>query len=286
MTIAGVRENDVSIAVAPPRYAALIRAYQYTPLLVEVVESLRRQSAPPQSLVIVDSSGDPAVSALFSELATMVIPYPKEDFNFAKALNLGVAAIDQPLTLNISSHVVLLRPDLIAGGWAVAQAGGMDIVTWYPTRPGAPRERRVPVTPRTFNGRNGIANAMAMIPTALLRERGFREEVFAAEDQEWTKYYLAAHGRPVLRIEAEDVSYQNPNHIGKASEVKLLHEELAIGYYVNRRLLLPDRVIARFLRGVLAAIRRRPERARIHMRFAWELMKANFIRPKARSRYF
>ncbi|WP_421914796.1 glycosyltransferase [Mesorhizobium sp.] len=273
---------------SPPRYAAVIRAYQCTPLLLEVVEALRRQTAPPTRLIIVDSSLDPRVSGAFEKLGADVVTYPAEEFNFSKAINLGVEANDQPLTLIISSHMLIHAPDLIAKGWQAALSGGMDIVYWrHPPYKDAPHECRHVMTSRNFDGRNGLSNTMAMIPTQLLRERPFREEVFSAEDQEWTRYYFASRRRAMLRIDTRDVSYNNPNHnAGTWSETKLLREELAIGYFVNRRLLLPDRIVIRFLRGVLATVRRRPEKARVHFGFAWAMTKANFKQPNAKSRYF
>lgn len=274
--------------VSSPRYAAVICAYQCTPLLIEVIEALRRQSVPPQRLIIVDLSRDQLVSGAFNELGARVVTYPAEDFNFSKAINLGVEANDEPLTLIISSHMLIHAPDLIAKGWEAAENGGMEIVYWrHPPQQDAPHECRHVMTNRNFDGKNGLSNTMALVPTRLLRERPFREEVFSAEDQEWTKYYFEGHRRAMLRIDTRDVGYNNPNHNAQTwSETKLLREELAIGYFVNRRLLLPDRIVVRFLRGVLATLRRRPDKARMHFGFAWALTKANFRQPNAKSRYF
>ena len=274
--------------IPSPRYAAVIRAYQCTPLLIEVVEALRRQTVPPKRLIIVDSSHDPAVSSAFEALGADVVKYPAEDFNFSKAINLGVEANDQPLTLIISSHMLVHAPDLVAKGWEAALGGGMEIVYWrHPPYQDAPHECHHVMTSNNFDGKNGLSNTMAMIPTQLLRERPFREEVFSAEDQEWTRYYFTSRRRGMLRIDTRDVSYNNPNHNADTwSETKLLREELAIGYFVNRRLLLPDRIAVRFLRGVLATLRRRPDKARMHFGFAWAMTKANFKQPSAKSRYF
>jgi glycosyltransferase involved in cell wall biosynthesis len=272
--------------IPPLRYAALIRAYECTPILSEVVAALSRQSAAPERLIIVDSSNDPSVTRAFAALGATVVRYPPEEFNFSKAINLGVAANDQPLTLIMSSHMLIHKPDLIAKGWKEAVEKDMEIVYWEQGWQ-SPDERHLAITRRNFTGRNGLSNSMALIPTHLLRERPFREEVFSAEDQEWARYYLEQHRRAILRIETMDVSYNNPNHNSDTwSETKLLNEQLAIGHFVNRRMISPTRIAARFLRGVLATIRRRPAKARMHFGFAWAMTKANFKRPNARSRYF
>lgn len=268
-----------------PCYAAVIRAYNHTHLLEETVASLRRQSTPPKTIIIVDSSRNPAVTTQFANLADLVVQYPDEEFNFSKAINVGVAAHDLPLTLIVSSHVVFEEGGLVSAGWAQAQDGGCEIVFWVP------HETLYNVTIKinlgNFSGRNGISNSSALIPTHLIRERPFREEVFSAEDQEFTMYYLRRFRHPVLRIETKALKYLNPHHGAKNwSEVKILNEELAIGYYVNRRLLMPDRILARVLRGILATVRRRPIRARLHFEMAKALLLANFIAPKRQSRYF
>lgn len=280
--------SDDSDTIVKPRYAAIIRAYAYTPLLAEVIAALNNQTAAPEELIIVDSSKDPAVSRQFAALGATVVPYPHEEFNYSKAINLGVAANRHPLTLIISSHVMIHASDLIEAGWSIARARGIEIVYWTSRIDcPPPPERQILMDKRKFTGRNGLSNSMALLPTHLIYDRPFREEVFSAEDQEWTKYYLKARRRPMLRIETIGMGYLNPNHNAEGwNETKLLNEELAIGHFVNRRLIMPDRILIRFLRGILATIRRRPERARVHFGFAKAMLMANFLPPKSQSRYF
>ncbi|QPZ92241.1 glycosyltransferase family A protein [Thioclava electrotropha] len=275
---------------ASPRYAALIRAYECPPLLAEVIAKLREQSFPPEDIIIVDSSHEEQVRDQFAALGATVVPYDDTEFNYSKAINVGVEANTLPYTLIFSSHVVFDDPKFVENGWREMKARDLEIVYWAPAHSECPDPSKlepVSITPRLFNGRNGISNSAALTPTALMRERPFREEVFSAEDQEWTRYYLKRFKRPVLRIESEKFRYLNPNH-GETvwSQAKLLNEELAIGHFVNRRLVMPDRIAARFLRGVLATIRRRPDRARMHFAIAKALLAANFKPPKRQSRYF
>ena len=269
-----------------PHYSAVIRAHEVSPLLAEVIGALRAQTAPPEQVIIVDSSHDPVVTAQFQILCDHVVPYPNAEFNYSRALNLGIAANRAPLTLALSSHVMLDDPGLIARGWTKAQARGLDIVFW--TRADTPEDdRSFPISRGNFNGRNGIGNSSAMIPTELLLARPFREEVFSAEDQEWTRYYLRTHQRAVLRVQTMGLRYLNPNHGEQVwSHTKLLNEELAIGHFVRRRLIMPDRILARVARGVLAWLRGRRDRARLHFGIARAMVSANFVPPKRQSRYF
>lgn len=269
-----------------PRYAAVIRAYEFRPLLRDVITKLRAQTAPPARILIVDSSHSDAVRRDFLSVADDVLPYPDEPFNFSKALNIGFSGHDLPLTLSISSHVFLDDPGMIEAGWRDAQSRGIEVVYWTPpTEEG--RNKSVDITRRNFDGRNGLGNTCGLIPTERVLSRPFRDEVFSAEDQEWTKAYLQTVSKPLLRIETQDLRYLNPQHGAKNwSETKLLNEELAIGHFVNRRLIYPDRILARICRGVLATLRGRRDRARMHFGIAKAMISANFVAPKRQSKYF
>jgi glycosyltransferase involved in cell wall biosynthesis len=276
-------ESSNAAIVEMPNYAAVIRAYECTSLLEKTIAALREQTKPPTSIIIVDSSNDAATTLKFHALGANVIPYGNKEFNFSNAINIGVASNTEPLTLIISSHVVLDDEKLVHDGWLAARVQEIEIAFWVRYS----EENQIVLNRRRFTGRNGMANSLALVPTHLLRERPFLEEVFSAEDQEWTKYYLKRFGKPILRIESKRFSYLNPNHGSTNwSSTKLLNEELAIGHFVNRRLLMPDRILFRAARGMLAAIRNRPDRARMHLSHARALLMANFIRPKVQSRYF
>lgn len=268
-------------------YGAIIRAYEVSPQLRELVEQLRRQTLPPAEIIIVDSSRCADTALAFREMETTVVEYPDEPFNFSKAINLGIAANRHENSLIISSHIDLRGDDIVAEGLRAAAAENVEVISYIHAWPVKPNERTFTVSPRQFNGRNGLSNSMAMLPTRLVAERPFREEVFSAEDQEWAKYYFERFGRPTLRVETLKVGYLNPNHGGdKWSHAKLMNETLAIGHFVRRRLIYPDVILVRAARGVLATIRLRPDRAKMHFAFAWAMLKANFVQPTGQSRYF
>ncbi|KEP70134.1 hypothetical protein DL1_20150 [Thioclava dalianensis] len=269
-----------------PRYAALIRAYDCAPVLRYAIQKLQSQTHPPAEILIVDSSNNPETSAKFAALGARVVLYPDEPFNYSKAINVGVAANPHPYTFIISSHVLLDDPGMIAAGFEALRARALEIVYWGPRPFSEPEAILTEIDTRRFNGGNGLSNSAAMVPTQLLRARVFRPEVFSAEDQEWSRYYFSHVGKAMLRVESPKFFYLNPNHGMNWSMAKVLNEELAIGHFVNRRLIMPDRIAARFLRGILATLRRRPDRARLHFGVARDLFWANFRQPTRNSRYF
>lgn len=264
----------------PPAYTALIRTHRCDALLERTVQSLRGQTTAPREILFVDSSHDPACAAALRALGGRVVLYPEVPFNFSKALNLGVAAASQPLVLVISSHVVLAHPTMIDNGWAAARAVDAQGLYWVPSLDGRLGCRRISAD--AFDGHNGLSNACALLPTALLRERPFREEVFAAEDQEWAAWFFKTHRGNLLQIAHPDLQYLNPN----ANELKTINEEIAIAYYAYPRSRGLDRILLRCARGMLALWRRRPHAAHMHWEIAKGLFMAHFRRPSRASKYF
>lgn len=268
-------------------YSVLIRAHEMTPLLTLVIDAINSQTNPPHEIIIVDSSNNSETTEKFEKIACKVIRYPDNNFNYSKAINVGIESVSSPFTCILSSHFLIKNSNLLESGFKSMILRGTEIAYWCPPPPNSRDFDIIEVSNNTFTGRNGISNSMCLIPTELLRTRPFREEVFSSEDQEWTHYYLKTFNRCILRIVTKDISYLNPVHGASSwSELKLFNEELAIGHFVNRRLIMPDRILMRFLRGVLATFRLRPERAKMHFSFAGAMLMANFRRPQRQSRYF
>lgn len=278
---------SVADGKTPLFYSVVIRAHQITPLVINVIDSIKKQTIPPFEIIIVDSSNNSKISDKFRDFDCKVVIYPDEEFNYSKAINLGVESASSPYTCILSSHVVIHDISLLQCGWKNMINRNIEIGYWCYPPPKSQDFEIIEIDKRNFTGQNGLSNSLALAPTNLLRNRPFREEVFSAEDQEWTDYYFKTFNRSILRIVTKDISYLNPMHGASSwSELKLFNEELAIGHFVNRRLIMPDRILLRFLRGVLAAIRLRPNRAKMHFSFAAAMVMANFRRPKRQSRYF
>lgn len=268
-------------------YGAIIRAYARTELIDNLIAALRGQTVAPKQIIIVDSSLNRSAFNNLVASDIRIVPYPDEPFNYSKAINLGVAANFYAYSLLISSHMLIEDPKLIERGMTVAAENGIDAMTWADAPLGDKSESYTIVDRKTFRGKNGLSNSMSMVKTDLYIRRPYREEVFSAEDQEWTSWYLKAMNGQIIRFITPYLHYRNPYHSGdKFSELKIFNEELSLGHFVRRRFIYPDRIIARALRGVLALSRGRRDRAKMHFAFAWAMVKANFVRPVVQSKYF
>ena len=259
-------------------YSVVIRAHEMSPLLVRAVQCLRTQSLPPLEIIVVDSSGRVEVGQKLRELADIHVPYGPGPFNYSRAIHLGVAVAAADHVLIHSSHVALMDPQLLES--AFQRAAAAKCAVFYFRKGASTAYDNIDVT--RFDGRNGLANSCAMIPRHLLLQRGFREEVFSAEDQEWAAWFIREQKGCVLRITSPACVYENP-HLNIQKKV---NEDLAIAWFVNRRERWPNHIAVRLGRAALAFVRRRPERARLHWLVATGLLGTYFRSPQRKSRYF
>ncbi|HEX4857049.1 MAG TPA: glycosyltransferase family A protein [Limnobacter sp.] len=259
-------------------YSVVIRAHQANPLIVRAVENLRAQSNPPLEIIVVDSASDPQASRVLKSLADIHLPYGENDFNYSRAIQIGVAAAKASHVLIHSTHVALVHPGLIETAFRQAMIDRCAV--FYCRFGDALAFDTIDAT--SFDGRNGLANSCAMIPRHLLLERGFREDVFSAEDQEWASWFIREKKGRVLRMTTPHCLYENPHW----NIQKKVNEDLAIALFVNRRERHPVNILIRMARALLALIRKRPERVQLHWRVACGLLASHFKPLKRRSRYF
>lgn len=259
-------------------YSVIIRAHEATPLVFRAIQCLRAQSLSPLEIIIVDSSGKPEVQAQLNSLADIHVEYGHSNFNYSRAIHLGVAAAQGDHVLIHSSHVALLGAQLIEQAFEQAKAMQCDV---FYCRKGTELAYDK-IDQHVFDGRNGLANSCAMIPRQLLLQRGFREDVFSAEDQEWAAWFIREQQGSVLRVTSPFCSYENP-HLNIQKKV---NEDLAVAYFVNRRERWPHNIAARLGRAALAFVRRRPDRARLHWLVATGLLASYFSSPQRKSKYF
>ena len=149
------------------------------------------------------------------------------------------------------------------------------------SRPGSAWECRE-VDAESFDGTNGLTNSCAFLPVGLARSLPFREEVFSAEDQEWTQRHLKAGGGKLLGVATGRISYLNP----RFSYAKKLNEELALACYVDRRRLRAPAIGAWLLKALWSLFRLDVGKAKFRMAVARGLLMARRVAPSRSSKYF
>lgn len=251
-------------------YTALIRTNRVDHNLGEVVTALRAQTMPPAEILLVDSSGQEDVTRALSAFGR-VVPYGDRDFNYSRAVNVGMAEVKTPYALVISSHTVPARRDLIETGWSAARDAAASVLYWSPLPDALPgRDNAIVnrITVRSFTGKNGFSNSMGMLPTDQAIAHPFREEVPASEDQEWAKRYFERNRDAVIiGVTDPDLFYRNPVIADEKKRAdKYVLEEVSYLRHIAAPRKIPVEVAARLARSALALVRGRRVRAAAHAR--------------------
>ena len=266
-------------------YTALIRTFNSMPMLNDVIDLLLKQSIPPSAIILVDSSTDASQKDSILSLGYPVIRYPEgEAFNFSKAINIGVDAVATDLVLIISSHVLLSDAQLIERAFTLenfkqSKYLGFCLIPWSD-----PNVRWKPtrVDKQNFSIDLCASNSCTLLKVENIKERYFREDVFSAEDQEWVAYFLRAHDAYFYNVISHDVKYMNTHF----NTQKLINELVALAYFTFPEMLSLKYISSRLCRSVLAALRMRGERAKLHFVVAKELFTARYRKPTKKSKYF
>ncbi len=266
-------------------YTALIRTFNSMPLLIDVIDHLQKQSTPPSAIVIVDSSKEKEQRSGIENLGYPVVRYPEnEDFNFSKAINIGVNCIRTDAVLIISSHVLLTNEYMIEKALNITDFNdekymGFCLIPW------SEREvtwRQTKVDKENFNRNLCASNSCTMLKASWIKLRPFREDVFSAEDQEWTFYYLNQNDAYFYNIVTHDVKYMNVHF----NTQKLINEQIALAYFTFNEMLSLKNILFGILKSIYAILRLRKERAQYHFIVAKELFFARFRKPQKKSKYF
>jgi len=262
-----------------PAYAVLIRTFNSAKTLPATIASLQAQSLPPSEWVFVDSGSSDTTQSLIPNGAIWH-RYSAPEFNFSRSLNEGIVLVHAPMVLIISSHTRLANPAAVA--YAISQLksdANLGGIYFSDNQPGSLRHDLI--DRESFDGFNGLWNTCALVRTQLVRERPFREDVFSAEDQEWSAWWLNERGGRIARITGGERHCDNPH---THSSLKLLNEYVSIAYFTNRRLLRWSNVIRQLWLVIGPASARKTGR-RFYLRLALLLAACHFRRPRYQSRY-
>ena len=216
------------------RYSALIRTFNSAKTIEDTIRFLKSQSIVPQHYIIVDS-GSTDDTLVKVPQNSKVIRFEGAKFNYSSAINQGLAHVGTDYVLVISSHTELLHRAALE--YALEQlCSNARLGAAYFCNEVASQLRGVEIDRTKFTGFNGVWNTCALFRTELLRQRPFRPEVFAAEDQEWSRWLVENTAFTILRVSG--CGFKTSNPVGYPHK-KRLDEHEAIAVYSVPSMLLP-----------------------------------------------
>lgn len=263
-----------------PRYTALIRTFNSAPLVFDTIAALRAQTHPPERIVVVDSGTAEPEHEQLKAAADVFVDIAHLTFNYSYAINVGLSECLGDFVLVISSHIGIQANDLIERALVSVRREQAD--GFYCCGSSTDDWHEEVIDRARFNGRNGLSNSFGFLPLKDVLARPFREDVFSAEDQEWALWFFTERRGRLLRIESRLVQYLNR----RFNYNKLINEELAIAWFVDRRRLGLLHIAYWLLYAMGSYVKGNQERYRYKLEVAQQLWRARRTPPVKASRYF
>ena len=186
--------------------------------------------------------------------------------------------------LIISSHVLMENNEMIQNGIKTIINEGSNCLGFCINASLNPKDSWSVVKANNENLSPfiGLSNSCAFLRVKPILNRPFSEEVFSAEDQEWAAYQVRKNNAHFFIITSNYSKYLNSH----TNNLKKINEEISLAYYTFPQLRGLRYIVPRFLRGVLAFIRNRPDRAKLHFAIAKGVFLTNFKKPIRKSSYY
>lgn len=191
--------------------AVILRTLNEAEGLRALLPILAAQKPEPPRIIAVDSGSTDETLPLLEAAGARTIKLAPEQFSYGRALNVGLAEVQEPFAALISAHAVPR-----SCYWVAELIGPMKADPSIAAVSGA-CNGQIPHLPKQHtnvvlasaaqclaNPMIGLVNANAAIRMSVWREHAFDEEMIACEDKEWTLRVLEA-GHKVLLSTGGDV---------------------------------------------------------------------------------
>ena len=263
------------------KYSVLIRIFNSEKTLPATLDSLRSQTNPPSEYIFVDSgSTDGTVDVLPDN--SVLHHFVGFDFNYSESLNQGIQFVSTEYVLILSSHTSLCNNSAVEFALDLLNSHEKIGAAYF-------RDENLEVLryqlidKHNFNGFNGLWNTSSIIKVPLLRRRGFRPEVFSAEDQEWASWLFHNGEKAVACISGAGVVNSNLRH---KSLKKRLNEHVSIAYFSNRDLLSGFNIVRTAFTVVKPNFSLGLKDRIFYLLLLFRLLGCYFFMPRSKSRYF
>lgn len=215
-------------------------------------------------------------------LCSKVHHYIGTEFNYSESLNQGLQYVSTEYVLIISSHTSIRHNSAIEFALDLLTSDERIGACYFRPSDSETLTHKL-IDKHNFNGYNGLWNTCSIIKVPLLKRRGFRPEVFSAEDQEWARWLFHDENMAIACISGAGVLNSNPRHNRLR---KRLNDNVSIAYYSNPELLS----IANIMRTAFTVIKPNLPFALknrfFYLLLFFRLLACHFFEPKSKSRYF
>tara|TARA_Y200000002_G_scaffold380569_1_gene392388 strand:- start:348 stop:1046 length:699 start_codon:yes stop_codon:yes gene_type:complete len=186
------------------KYDIVIRCRNEMTWLPRVIKSIKKQTIKPLKIIMVDNSSDDGSMEYALEQGCSLIKYDKSEFNYSRALNIGIEETSQNEIIILSAHCELLTDSSIENLIKVRHAYNAAGVygRQIPTINSNPVDTRDLIT---VFGRERIVyerypffhNAFSLIERKAWENSPFNESQNGVEDRFWAREQ-ALKGRKIV----------------------------------------------------------------------------------------
>lgn len=194
----------------------IIRTKNSEKTIFNCLEKIYTQTIQPFEIIIVDSGSTDNTINIVQEFNCKIISYPYSEFNYSKALNIGITKAKGIYIMPVSSHVILENEKTIEYMlyYLSSNPSICTVSTFRKTRNVAQIKQLEKVNWSVFTKYNfkGMAmfNPCSMFKKELWKEYSFNENMPTAEDCDWIKYYMNKYNYGAIVLHNPYVLYENP----------------------------------------------------------------------------
>lgn len=203
------------------KISVIIRTKNEARWLRSCLHAVAHQDYPSFDIIVVDNESDDGSREIANEYGCKIIDISDEDFNFSRALNLGIAASDAPAIAILSGHCVPANEQWLAR--LAMNLRDPRVVAVYgrqePLPDSSPVDKRDLWT--TFGLDRKIQkrdyffhNANSMIRRAAWEILPFNEQIQGVEDRDWAKKVLRDAAQIIYEPGASVFHHHGIHHDG------------------------------------------------------------------------
>lgn len=257
--------------------SVIIRTKNSSKTIQSCLEHLLQQTMAVQEIIVVDSGSTDNTLAVIRQFDCTIRSYPEgENFNYSKALNIGIALVESKYILNLSSHVILENPKTIEFMLQLLEKKTtISAVSTYIKRKEVEQVTALEDLDKiTYNLDNftgfGMSNPCALFRKKLWEEHPFDENLPAAEEQEWVLFFMKKYNYKSIVIYNPYVIYLNSYF----NTYKVCRDMITVGRYIYPPILEFKNVFKLLTWGTLGSLVKGDfQRVIVNYRFFFMLMK-------------
>lgn len=205
------------------KVAVIIRAKNESRWIGSCLHAVTSQDYPSFEVVVVDNASTDGTREIALEYGCAILDIPEGEFNYSRALNLGIGSTEAPLLAILSAHCIPVNEQWLAR--LTMNLRDEEVVAVYgrqePLPDSSPTDKRDLWTAFGLDRKHQqrdyfFHNANSMVRRSAWERIPFNERIHGVEDRDWAKKVLRNRARIVYEPSASVFHHHGIHHDGNA----------------------------------------------------------------------